>query len=498
MTKNGKVTSVAGVAQRARTQDAQFRKEGKSFIKDGLTNFVAQLGIGVSSQLSSNYYTFDYLTRNRLELEAAYRTAWFVGAAVDVPAEDMTRAGIEIGTSLPPEDIENLNAAIRDFMLWQRLAEAIRWARLFGGCIAVMLIDGQDVSTPLKIDSITEGQFKGLLILDRWLVQPSLNNLVTEMGPDLGLPKFYNVTADAQALAAMKIHHTRVLRFEGIQLPYYQRLVENGWGESVIERIHDRLVAFDSGTLGAAQLLYKAYLRTYSVDGLRELVSAGGDSLANLSKQIAFMRQTQSNEGITLIDASDKFETHTYTFAGISDVLLQLAQQLAGALQIPLIRLLGQSPAGLNSTGESDLRTYYDGIARQQETMLRRPLTRLLDVLCRSVLGSPAPKGFTFKFNPLWQMSAKEKADTSLATVQAVTTAYGEGILRPDTALKELRQSAEITGIFSNISDEEIKAAENLPPPGSEALEDGDTDAGNEGAAGKSKSGGAQEAEQGK
>ena len=471
------VRSVAGVAQRAKVQDAKFRKEsGKSFVKDGLTNFVAQLGMGVSAQLTSNYYSFDYLTRNRLELEAAYRTAWFVGAAVDVPAEDMTRAGIEIGTSLPPDDIEALTAAIRDYMLWQRIAETIRWARLFGGCIAVMLIDGQDVSKPLNIDSIAEGQFKGLLVLDRWLVQPSLNNLVTEMGPDLGLPKYYSVVADAQALATMRIHHSRVLRIDGIQLPYYQRLVENGWGESVIERIHDRLVAYDSGTLGAAQLLYKAYLRTYSVEGLRELVAAGGASLQGLTAQMAFMRQTQSNEGITIVDSTDKFETHTYSFAGISDVLLQLAQQLAGSLQIPLVRLLGQSPAGLNSTGESDLRTYYDGIARQQETQLRRPLTKLMDVLCRSVLGKPAPKGFTFKFNALWQMTATEKATAASTIADAVMKPYEAGIMRADTALKELRQSAEGTGIFSNISDEEIKEAENLPPPGSEALEEGNGD----------------------
>jgi len=43
------------------------------------------------------------------------------------------------------------------------------------------------------------------------------------------------------------------------------------------------------------------------------------------------IRVMQSNEGLTLIDAADKFETHTYSFSGLSDVLMQFAQQLSGA-----------------------------------------------------------------------------------------------------------------------------------------------------------------------
>lgn len=464
-----KKKSIAAVARRAKTDDAKFRTS------DSFVNWVARLGIGQNNQLSASSYSFDYLTRNRIQLEAMYRTSWIVRQAVDSAAEDMTRAGIEFEGTLPPDQIDQLHAAMLDLQIWQRLCDTIRWARLFGGCVAVMLIDGHDVSKPLHADTVGVGQFKGLLVLDRWLVQPDLTNLITDLGPELGKPKYYNVVADAAALAAMKIHHSRVLRMDGLSLPYYQHLVEMGWGESIVENIHDRLVAFDSASLGAAQLVYKAHLRTLKIPQLRDIVATGGESYEGLIKQIETMRLMQSNEGITVIDGEDDFATHTYTFAGLDNVLLQFGQQLSGALQIPLVRLFGQSPAGLNSTGESDLRTYYDNVAKTQEQRLRRPLTRLIDIMARS-LGIQLPSDFSYHFRPLWMLTEAEKADIATKDAASIGDTYDRGLISQATALREMRQSSRVSGRFSNISDEDIVAADDEPPKSEAGLEDESTE----------------------
>ncbi|WP_457825249.1 anti-CBASS protein Acb1 family protein, partial [Staphylococcus aureus] len=89
------------------------------------------------------------------------------------------------------------------------------------------------------------------------------------------------------------------------------RIAENGWGLSVLEPLWDRLIAFDSASVGAGQLVYKAHLRTYSVDGLRNIIAAGGDALKGLMSQIEFTRLSQSNEGMTVIDAADKLQADT-------------------------------------------------------------------------------------------------------------------------------------------------------------------------------------------
>lgn len=435
---------------------------------DSFVNFAARLGLGAQNQFSAGHYDFNFITRNRVQMEAMYRTSWIVGQAVDVVAEDMTREGIEVTGDIEPDEKEDLQGALGRLAIWKRVNETIKWSRLYGGAIAVMLIDGQKVNTPLRPETIKQGQFRGLLVLDRWLINPTLNDLVTEFGPDLGQPKFYDVLPGAPALQGQRVHYSRVIRMDGLELPYWQKMAENGWGQSVIERLYDRLLAFDSSSQGAAQLVFKAHLRTIKVEGLRDVIAAGGKPLEGLLKQFEMIRLLQSNEGLTLLDAKDTFEAHQYGFAGLSDLLLQFGQQLSGALQIPLVRLFGQSPAGLNSTGDSDIRNYYDNISAQQEDRLRRPFGTLLDVLHRSVLGREPDKSFNFEFNPLWQMSDKEKAEIATSVSTAVTNASDAGLIGRQTALKELKQSSQVTGVFSNITDEEIEEAETDPPAPSE------------------------------
>lgn len=432
---------------------------------DSYVNFEARVGIGTNNQASAGHYAFDFVSRNRVQIEAAYRSSWIVGVAVDVVAEDMTREGIDISSTAPPDDIDKLQQEAEKLNIWGALCETSKWARLYGGAIAVLLIDGQDVSTPLRMDTIAPGAFRGLLVLDRWLVQPSLSDLVTEFGPDMGMPRYYDTVVDAQAMPDWRIHHSRVIRIDGVDLPYWQRIAENGWGQSVIERLWDRLVAFDSITQGAAQLVYKAHLRTFSVKDLRNLIAGSQPGLKALVEHIDMIRRFQSNEGLTLMDAEDKFDTHQYSFAGLSDMLLQFGQQLSGALQIPLVRLFGQSPAGLNATGESDLVNYYDNIATQQDRKLRRGVGLVYDVLWRSVFSTPIPDGFGFEFTPLWQLSDVEKGTLANQLTTSVTDAYESGLVSKATALKELRQSSKVTGLWSNITSDDIEAAQDDDPP---------------------------------
>jgi len=438
------------------------------FTKDSFQNFAARVGLGSGNQHDQSGYGFNFLSRQRLKLEAMYRSSWVVGQVIDVVADDMTRKGVKLNGLSTPKDSEMIDQEMDRLQVWDKLNKNIKWSRLYGGSLAVMMIDGQNVSTPLNPSTIGKGQFKGLLVLDRWMVQPTLEDLVTEMGPDYGKPKYYDVITDSVGLCNQRIHYSRVIRMDGVELPYWQSITENLWGQSVIERLEDRLTIFDSATLGAGQLVYKAHLRTYKVKKLREIIAAGGKFYDALVKQIQEIRMWQSNEGMTLMDADDAFETHQYSFTGLDNLLLQFGQQISGATGIPLVRLFGQSPAGLNSTGESDLANYYDNINQQQEGRLRTPLQVLYAVLHMSVLGKPLPDSFSFKFASLWQLDDEKKANVAKGVTDAVLAAEESGLIKRSTALKELRQSSEVTGVFSHITDEEIKDAdgEDPPPPG--------------------------------
>lgn len=192
--------------------------------------------------------------------------------------------------------------------------------------------------------------------------------------------------------------------------------------------------------------------------------------MGGLVKQIDMIRKFQSNEGMTLMDAKDKFEAHQYSFSGLSDVILQLGQQISGALQIPLVRLFGQSPQGMSATGESDLRMYYDNIRQQQEARLRHGIEPLYELLYRSTFGRPAPAQFAISFKPLWQMSDDQSATVTNTLTTAIVGAYEAQIIDRGTAMRELKQIAGITGAYSNITDEAIKEADSDPAPSPEML----------------------------
>jgi phage-related protein (TIGR01555 family) len=450
------------------------RKSTKAFVKDAATadsyrNFLAGVGKGAGNLSDGGHYGFSPISRNRTQLEWCYGSSWIAGRAVDAVAQDMTREGVEINSSDTPDRIKDFESYIDDLQIWMQLCDALKWSRLYGGAVAMYMIEGQDPETPLRTHTVTKDQFHGLLPLDRWMVTPSLSDLITEMGPHFGKPRYYDTVTDAMGIPRMKIHYTRVLRFEGVKLPWWRRVQENLWGQSVLERLWDRLTAFDSTTMGAAQLVYKAHLRTYSIEGLREAISAGGPAMRAIMKHVNMIRALQTNEGLTLMDTKDKFETHSYTFAGLDSVLIQFGEQLCGALEIPAVVLFGQSPAGFNS-GDSDLRNHYDRIKQQQVSALGPGVNIVYDLAYRSKFGTEPPKVWSLKFKNLWQVSALEKAQIGATKTDAVVKAYEAQIVKRSTALQELKATTDDSGMYSNITSDEINEAENDPAPTPEAL----------------------------
>jgi hypothetical protein len=137
---------------------------------------------------------------------------------------------------------------------------------------------------------------------------------------------------------------------------------------------------------------------------------------------------------------------------------------LSGGAAIPLTRLFGQSPAGLNATGDADIRNYYDMCSADQESRLRLPLTKVLQIANQSLFGKPLDNNFGYYFNPLWQMSNSEKAQFAGNVVDSITKAVDAGLINQQTGMRELKASSQITGIFNSISDEDIEAADASPP----------------------------------
>lgn len=432
----------------------------RAAVRDGFDNFALKLGLGQDNQLAKGGYVNNgYQTRDQAGLEDMYRSSWVVDRMVNVVAEDMIRGGFDVQGDFPDGRPDELMRELRRTGVPGRLSDAIKWSRLYGGALAVILIEGDDLAEPLIPERVDRGSFRGLYVLDRWQVTPSQER-IAELGPMLGYPAFYRINTPEYQVAGDCIHHSRAIRFVGVELSYQQRQNEEWWGGSVVDRAYDRILALDSATQGAANLLYKSFLRIIGVDRLREVLAMGGKAETALVKMFDLIRQFQSNEGITLLDKNDTFTTAGYSFAGLYDAIQAFAEQIAGATGIPLVRLLGQSPKGF-STGESDLRTYYDTIATLQDDDLRPAYELICAVLSYSLWGESLPDDFALDFRSLYQPSDLERSQIATADAQAVAALASGGLLTPAQALRELRDAGRVTGRFASLTDDDIQAAES-------------------------------------
>ncbi len=436
---------------------------------DAFSNVLARLGAGTPNLLEGTEYSLQRMSRDFNTLNALYRESWIVRRIIDVIPADMLKNWITITSGLDPDVEKRLSLTLRRTQLIDKLKRGMQWGRLYGGALGVMLVkhQGYDLSQPLQLDWIMPGDFAGLLNFDRWNgVNPSSELIEDITDPDYGYPKYYTVT-DPAGGGSVKIHHSRVVRYTGNTLPFWEEIAEMQWGASVIESIFDELRKRDNVSWNIAQLTFMANIRVLKMQDLGQLLAAtDNESQAELLRTLEAQNMLLNNMGMQVMDAADGLETHQYTFGGLADCYQQFIMDISGAAEIPVTRLFGRSPSGLNATGESDLQNYYDMIAEKQESYLRPILNKVLPPFIISTLGS-LPDDFDFEFDPVAEPTDKERADLAKCGTDNVVAAYNAGLISQRTALKELKQQSERTGVWTNITDEDIeRASDTVELPG--------------------------------
>lgn len=446
------------MSRRNKTRPVNRQAEMESIsVQDAFSNPLFRLGWGSQSPLEATEYPLTRMTDNYALLNSLYRTNWVVQNVVGLMVDDMLREWYKLKGNITPEAQDALAKVERDTRIRDRLNEGLRWGRLYGGAAGLILVRGQeDLSKPLDLDVVYPGSFRGLYILDRWMGITATNGLVLEAGDPV--PEYYAIT-DAEGHTAARVHHSRVIRFTGRELPMVERMAEMYWGESEIEALYEEVVAHDNVSANMVALTFQANVNTMEVKGLEQLFGIGsGQAQRRFWNVMQAQSVLRSNFGTQLVEQGTKLTNTQYTFTGLQEVYESMCLNLCGASHYPMTKLFGRSPAGMNATGESDLKNYYDYVDSQREAKLRPALQKLLPVLAMSAWGF-VPDDLDFSFPSLWTPTAMETAEITLKKAQAIRDTFQAGLIRADTAQKELKKLEEETGMFGNLADEEI--AEN-------------------------------------
>lgn len=445
------------------------RKQNKDgYTIDSFTNTLARLGSGTPNLLESTEYSNERVTQDFYLLNSLYRSHWIIRKIIDSVPEDMCKNWISVKTQMAPDEKERFSRLQRTTRVKRDITKALKWARLYGGSGAVMIIEGHEhiLDEPLNYDEIMPGSFKGLIVGDRWTgLIPSSEIIEDVSSPEFGLPKFYEWRSEDGT--SIRVHHSRILRFIGRELPLIERYTELHWGASEIEMVFDDLKKRDNTSWNIAQLVFMANLRVFKMEDLGELLAIGDEQAQrDLYNTVRKQNELMNNMSLQVMSKEDDFQNYQYSFGGLSDVYQNFMLDIAGAAEMPVTKLFGRSPAGLSATGESDMQNYYDMIGLKQSSQLEPALDKLMPVMVMSEFGY-IPEDFDYEFNPVAEQSEDELADIVGKKVTAIVDVFNSGILTQKMALKELKEMSVTTGMFTNITEEDIdKADDDFVSPG--------------------------------
>ena len=430
---------------------------------DAFSNPAARIGFGTMDLLQATEYPLTRMTQNYQLLTSLYRDNWIVQNIVATIPNDMIRKWYEIRSGIAPEYIDQMARLERTTQLRKKLLTGLCWGRLYGGAVGVILIRGQnDMSQPLDLDSIMPGSFLGLQILDRWSgVYPESDVVTDPSDPDFGLPDYYIIRDETIGQTAVRVHHSRAIRFIGRELPWLEQVAD-----------YSEVVKRDNVSGNIAALTFRANVNYLEADGLDQLLGTANTEMQrrfwNLMQAQAIM---ESNFGTRIINKGDAMHNVQYTFTGLADVYDRVMMDVAGAARTPVTKLFGRSPAGMNATGESDMRNYYDYIDGLRETDFRAIIERLLPIMALSAWGQ-IPDDLEIDFPPMQTPDAKETAEIAERKTNAILAVYQNDLIDSATAQQELQTLTEETGMFGKITDESIEAGRGQTYSSSRAMQD--------------------------
>jgi phage-related protein (TIGR01555 family) len=433
----------------------------KAFAQDMFTNAAARMGFGTPSLGQGAEYTLVRISYDYWQLVTLFRNHWISRRIVEVPAQDMVKAWPRLTSDLEPKDLTRVDRALRKTNTKNNVLTGLTWGRLFGGAGGLMVIDGQEneLDRPLDLDSIKIGAYKGLIPFDRWAGITPVGDVCTDINRplDFNKPETYEVRVAGGA--SFKVHSSRLLRFLGPTVPTPEVEAQSWWGISVLEPTYESITMLDNMGWNILSLTFRANLLGMKFPELAQLLSGLGSSQAASQKfeqRMSALNQLMSINSLIPLPADGSIESTQFSFGGLGEIFQLFQLNLAGAAQMPVTRLFGRTYNGLGQAGDGDERIYEEKIATDQATYLAPQLEKLYPVVCMSELGE-VPDDLDLTFPSIRVLDEKEKAELAKSVADTTAVYLNGGIMSPRVVAREVKQSSDITGIGTNLTDEDIE-----------------------------------------
>jgi phage-related protein (TIGR01555 family) len=407
---------------------------------DSWTN--SMTGFGTSRDKTTFTRIGGYHRLTDPELSNLYHGDDTAAKIVDLLPQEMMREPFEV--DLADHD---LNAKVADKLdalcAREHLLGGLRWGRLYGGA-AILLgcDDGLPASEPLVPERAKDVSY--LFTVDRRYLWP-VSFYATPGDPKFGQVERYQVTVQGfTSDSVVIVHESRLILFGGASTGSQERRVNYGWDHSVLVKVYDVLAAYNDVWQAIRILATDANQAVFSIAGLAEAISGGAKEA--LESRLRLTDMSRSMLRAVVVDAGDdvtkpeSFQRQSVSFADIPNLLDRWGVRISAAAETPVTLFMGQSPAGLNATGESDFRGFYDRVRSKQHNDLGPKIRRLVEVFLRTKAGGShkldenGKLDTTIKvtFEPLWTEAPSVEAKRRLDIANADKTYVDAGVVLPE------------------------------------------------------------------
>lgn len=424
--------------------------------EDGYVNLLNKYG---TKQDNSEAYKFEREpVIPDMQLTGLYEGNGLFSKIIDTPAEEALKHGFDL--NLKSDEVNAFVEDALDDLEWEeKAATAIKWARLYGGALIVMLIDdGRGLEEPVDWEHIRS--IDELRVYERSIVQPDSSSLyqqdyggkgVGNRVSKFGQPEYYYVSS---IYGSFKVHESRCLVFRNGVLPEQtSNATYLFWGMPEYVRIRRALRETVTAHTDSVKLLERSVQAIYSMKGLASLLSTD-DGENQVLKRLQLVDTSRGLLNSIAIDSEgENYDFKTFQFSGVKDVIDATCNMLSALTNIPQTILFGRSPAGMNATGDSDFESYYNFVEKIQRLMLKRNLRTLLDVVFRAGIASgdvAEEPDYKLEFKPLWSLSDTEqaavdqtKAQTALVKAQTAQAYVDMQALDPTEVRRRLASDEE-------------------------------------------------------
>jgi len=379
-------------------------------------------GIGVNEDINSiklNVLNID-------ALRAIYSSDGIGKRIIDIKSEDMIRQWI----SIEKDTDGNILEALDGINAKSVFLRALQLNKTYGGSIIFMMIDDAGQAE----DELNINNIKSIEKIKAF----SREKFTTVAYDDFGEPSIFEIQTKDKSV---RVHSSRCLVFTGDLCLYeynYEMQDMEYWGFSELQSMFNILGKLGLSLQSIFDMLIKSNIDVLKIEKLWEKLGINNkEGQSQLDKRLEAFDKGKSVSRTLMIDNLEDYQTISQNYSGVPEVMDRMKEFLSLISGIAVTILWGTSSKGLNSTGDNDVRRYYDSIKNDQELTLRKPLAYLIKLLSLSKDLSIANKENNFEFNSLWQLSQKEEAEIKKITAETDQIYINNGVLDPS----EIRQA---------------------------------------------------------